>query len=424
MRCVIFDLDGTLTQSDEGIFRSICYAAEKLGFQAPPEEERFRFVGPPLRWSFRELLGMDEETAGRAVEAYRERYHAVGLFENRVYPGIRRLLRMLKRRGDRIAIATGKPPEPSRRILEHFGLLRYVSRIIGPDLGADASKESLIRAALPEEWDEAVMVGDRRFDIEGARAVGIASVGAGYGYGTEEELRAAGCTHYAATVQDLIDILCPGEEPAPGAFLTMEGLDGSGKSTQMELLTEALDRWGFEVQRSREPGGSPVGEQIRDILLSRDGQMEPLTEALLFAASRAEHVRSVIRPAVAAGRVLLSDRFVDSSAAYQGGGRELGVAHVTDLNREAVDGCMPLLTVYLDISHEDALRRRFSASDPDRLEKEPDVFHARVEDAYRELLAREPERFLRVDASLPPERLGEEIARGVIDRLIREEERT
>ncbi len=424
VRCVIFDLDGTLTQSDEGIFNSICYAAEKLGFAAPDPADRFRFVGPPLGWSFRELLGMDSETARLAVEAYRERYWSVGLFENRVYPGIRRLLRMLRRRGDWVAIATGKPTDPSRRILEHFGLLRYVSRVIGPEMGADATKDRLIRDALPDRWDEAVMVGDRRYDIEGANAVGIASIGVGYGYGTEDELRQAGCTCYAPTVQALIDTLCPGDDVPPGAFITMEGLDGSGKSTQMNLLTDALGRWGFEVQHSREPGGSPVGEQIRNILLSRDGRMEPLTEALLFAASRAEHVRTVIRPAVAAGKVLLSDRYVDSSAAYQGGGRELGVSHVMDINREAVDGCMPLVTVYLDIAHGEALRRRFHAGDPDRLEREPDRFHARVEDAYHALLAMDPQRFLRVDAAQPADKLGEEIARGVIDRLIGEEERT
>ena len=169
MRAVIFDLDGTLTQSDEGIYKSICYAAEKLGFAAPDEADRRKFVGPSLMWSFTELLGMGEEQARQALEAYRERYWKVGLFENRVYPGIRNLLRMLKRRGDWVAIATGKPMEPSRRIMEHFDLSRYFDRIVGPGFGeASAEKEDLIRAALPEVWDEAVMVGDRKFDIEGA----------------------------------------------------------------------------------------------------------------------------------------------------------------------------------------------------------------------------------------------------------------
>ena len=419
MRAVIFDLDGTLTKSDEGIFKSICHAAERVGIAPPPESDRFRFIGPPLLWSFRELLGMDEEQANRALTAYRERYWTVGLFENGVYPGIRNLLRMLKRRGDWLAVATGKPEDPSRRILEHFGLLRCFDRVVGPGYGeASAEKVDLIRAALPDRWDEAVMVGDRRFDIEGARAAGIASVGAGYGYGTEDELRAAGCDRYAATVADLIGILCPGDDPVPGAFVSVEGLDGSGKSTQIALLAEALDRWGFVVRHSREPGGSPVGEHIREILLSRASEMEPLTEALLFAASRAEHVRQVIRPAVGRGEVLLCDRFVDSSAAYQGGGRGLGVQRVLALNEPAVDGTMPMTTLYLDISHEAALKRRAEASDPDRMESEPDAFHARVEAAYRELIVADPGRFVRVDATLPPERVGELAAEAMIARLV------
>ncbi|MBQ6175080.1 MAG: dTMP kinase [Clostridia bacterium] len=423
MRCVIFDLDGTLTQSDEGIFKSIVYAAEKLGFAAPDPADRRKFVGPPLDYSFREYLGMSEDEARKAVAAYRERYWETGLFENRVYPGIRRLLRMLKRRGDWVAIATGKPTIPSRRIIEHFGLNRYFDRIIGSQEAMGATKQDLIRAALPDQYDKAVMVGDRRFDIEGAHAAGIRAVGVGYGYGDEEEFRKAGCEAYAATVDDLIALLCPGDPVPAGAFISMEGLDGSGKSTQMERLTDALGRWGFEVQLSREPGGSTTGERIREILLNKDDPMEPLTEALLFAASRSEHVRTVIRPATAAGKVLLSDRFVDSSAAYQGGGRELGVSHVMEINREAVDGCLPLLTVYLDISHTEALKRRYHATAPDRLERESDAFHARVEAAYHELIRNDPARFLCVNARQSVDVLADEIARGVIDRLIREEER-
>jgi hypothetical protein len=153
------------------------------------------------------------------------------------------------------------------------------------------------------------MVGDRRFDVEGGRAVGLHTVGVGYGYGTEEELRRAGCEAYAATVEELIGLLCPGQEAPAGAFLSMEGVDGSGKTTQMDLLEDGLDRYGFEVVRSREPGGCPVAEEIRRVLLDRKNVgMTDVTEALLYAASRAQHVRQVIRPAVKAGKVLLSDR--------------------------------------------------------------------------------------------------------------------
>lgn len=421
-QAVIFDLDGTLTQSEEGIFNCVRYAADKLGFPCPEAATLRRFVGPPLDYSFQAYMGMEPAMASRAVEAYRERYNAIGLFENRVYPGIRRLLRTLKAAGWYIAIATGKPQEPSERIIAHFGLSRYFDKIVGPTGGMGADKEQLIRAALPESYDVAWMVGDRRFDIEGGRAAGIRTLGVGYGYGSQEELRAAGCDAYAPTVQDVIDTLCPGAVPPSGAFLSIEGLDGSGKTTQISLLTQAMERFGFEVLHSREPGGCKVAEAIRDVLLSVDNVgMDGITEALLYAASRAQHVRQVIRPAVAAGKVLLCDRFVDSSVAYQGGGRQLGVQRILDINAPAVDGTLPMATVYLDIDHETSLRRRSAASTLDRIEMEADSFHARTEAAYRELIARDPQRFIVVDATQLPADIGSQVAQQVLARLMEAE---
>ena len=257
-RCVIFDLDGTLTQSEEGIFRCAEYALEKMQWEKPDALTLRRFIGPPLVFSFQEYAGMTREQAERATELYRERYTTVGLFENRVYPGIRTLLRALKKRGDWVAVATGKPQGPSERILAYFGLDRWIDRVVGPDHGAEAGKAELIRAALPDSWDTAYMVGDRKFDIEGGKEAGLRTIGAGFGYGSEEELRGSGCDLYAASVQELTRILC-GDQPLPkGQFLSMEGLDGSGKSTQLRLLTEALDRFGYEVVHSREPGGCPI----------------------------------------------------------------------------------------------------------------------------------------------------------------------
>ncbi len=424
-KIAIFDLDGTLTQSEEGIWNSVKYAAEKLGFPEPDAATLRKFVGPPLGYSFREYMGMDEDMAERAVETYRERYNAVGLFENRVYPGVRRLLRTLKQEGWYVGVATGKPQTTSERVIAHFGLDKLIDKIVGPTGGHKADKVELITAALPADWnpaDEAWMIGDRKFDVEGAIGVGVKSIGVGYGYGSEEELVSAGCTKYCAAVAEVIDLLCPGAEAPAGAFLSIEGLDGSGKGTQIRLLTDTIDRFGFELVLSREPGGCPISEKLRDIILDKNNEeMDDVTEALLYAASRAQHVRQVIRPAVKAGKVILCDRFVDSSVAYQGGGRQLGVQRVLDINAPAVDGAMPMATIYLDVDHETSLKRRAAATELDRMELAGDSFHARTEAGYRELIRRDPERFIVVDATRTPEEIGREVAEKVIARLMEAE---
>lgn len=424
-KCVIFDLDGTLTQSEEGIWNSVKYAAQKLGFPEPDAATLRKFIGPPLGFSFREYMGMDDAMADKAVETYRERYNVVGLFENRVFPGIRRLLRTLKQEGWYIGIATGKPQMTSERVVAHFGLDKFVDKLCGPTMGHHADKTELIREALPEGWnadDDIWMVGDRKFDVEGAIGAGVKSIGVGYGYGSEEELREAGCTAYCATVEDVIDLLCPGAVPPAGMFLSIEGLDGSGKSTQIRLLSDMIDRFGFELVHSREPGGCPISEKIRDIVLDKHNtEMDDITEAYLYAASRAQHVREVIRPAVASGRVMLCDRFVDSSVAYQGGGRSLGVQQVLDINAAAVDGTLPMATVYLDVDHETSLKRRAAATELDRMELAGDSFHARTEAGYRELIRRDPERFIVVDATRAPEEIGKEVAEKVLARLMEAE---
>ena len=130
-KAVILDLDGTLTQSEEGIWNSVKYAAEKLGFPEPDTATLRKFIGPPLAYSFQEYMGMDAAMAEKAVETYRERYNVVGLFENRVFPGIRRLMRTLKREGWYIGIATGKPQKTSERVVAHFGLDKFVEKICG-----------------------------------------------------------------------------------------------------------------------------------------------------------------------------------------------------------------------------------------------------------------------------------------------------
>ena len=415
---VFFDLDGTLTQSEEGIWNCAKYAAEKMGFPLPTEEMLKKWIGPPLIWSFRNLMGMTEEQAWQAQEYYRERYTTVGKFENRVYPGIRNLLRALKAGGVRMGIVTGKPEQPSRDIIAYFGLGKYFECYSCATDG-HAEKDMLIRAVMPAGEAEVWMVGDRKFDMEGGLRAGVHTLGVTWGYGSEQELRAAGAEHLAVDPWEAAQILLPGAKRPEGAFLSMEGLDGSGKSTQMERLTDALERFGFEVEHSREPGGTPIGEKIRDILLDRENaEMADMTEALLYAASRAQHVREKIRPAVQNGKVLLCDRYLDSSVAYQGGGRRLGVDRILAVNEPAVDGMLPLLTVYLDLDHRASLERRSAASQLVRLEMEKEDFHARVEEGYHALIARHPERYVVVDARGDREEIARHIREAVLGKLM------
>ncbi len=419
---VLFDLDGTLTQSEEGIWNCARYAAEKMNLPVPDEATLRKFIGPPLEYSFQTYMGLTEEQAEEAKRFYRERYTTVGMYENRVYPGVRVMMRTLWKAGAKLGIVTGKPAYPTGKILEYFGLDKFLSAVVCATDG-HAEKEHLIRRALPEDAGEAWMVGDRCFDMEGGVKAGVHTLGVTYGYGSEEELRDSGAERIARTPREIIGILCPEAKPERGAFLTVEGPDGSGKGTQIERLADALDRWGYEVVRSREPGGTPIGEKIRAILLDRENTaMTDETEALLYAASRAQHVREKIRPAVAEGKVVLCDRFLDSSVAYQGGGRELGIDKVLAINAPAVDGTLPDITVYLDIDHRKAMARRCAASEPDRLEMEAESFHARVEDGYHELIARDPDRFVTVNAEGTREEISEEIREKVLGRLMEMEQ--
>ena len=189
-----------------------------------------------------------------------------------------------------------------------------------------------------------------------------------------------------------------------GVWITLEGGDGSGKTTQARLLAAWLADAGRAVVRTREPGGSEVGQLIRDIVLHHRGDIAPRAEALLYAADRAHHVATVVRPALARGEVVLQDRYLDSSVAYQGAGRVLDGAEIRDLSLWAAEGALPDLTVLLDLDPESARARLDSADKPfDRLEAEQTDFHARVRESFLALAAAEPERFLVVDASATPE---------------------
>jgi dTMP kinase len=187
-----------------------------------------------------------------------------------------------------------------------------------------------------------------------------------------------------------------------GLFVTFEGGDGSGKTTQAGLLESWLTGQGRGVVRTREPGGTDLGLELREIVLHRRGHIAPRAEALLYAADRAQHVETLVRPALERGDVVVQDRYIDSSVAYQGAGRVLGGDEVRDLSRWAVEGLAPDLTVLLDLD-EAAARSRLDASRTtyDRLEAEAQDFHARVRAAFLAIADAEPRRFLVVDATLP-----------------------
>ncbi|GAA3941611.1 dTMP kinase [Microbacterium soli] len=192
--------------------------------------------------------------------------------------------------------------------------------------------------------------------------------------------------------------------PAPGLWITFEGGDGSGKSTQAERLARWIGERGRTVLQTREPGGTEVGGLIRRIVLHHRGDIAPRAEALLYAADRAHHVATLVRPALARGEVVIQDRYLDSSVAYQGAGRVLDAAQVRDLSLWAAEDALPDVTVLLDIDPADARRRLDAADKPfDRLEAEQAEFHGRVRDAYLRLAEAEPERFLVVDAAQDPD---------------------
>lgn len=199
-----------------------------------------------------------------------------------------------------------------------------------------------------------------------------------------------------------------------GLFISFEGIDGVGKSTQADLLETWLKGKGKTVVRTLEPGGTEVGVEIRKILLHHRGDLAPRAEAALFAADRAHHVASKIRPALSRGDIVITDRYFDSSVAYQGAGRELSQTEVRDLSLWAVGGLLPDLTVLLDLPADVARNRRNgSGTEPDRLESEKIEFFERARQAYLDLAKAEPNRFLVIDASATVEQMQQQI----VDRV-------
>jgi dTMP kinase len=203
-------------------------------------------------------------------------------------------------------------------------------------------------------------------------------------------------------------------------FITFEGGEGSGKSTAIKHIVAELEKEGYSVVLTREPGGTPIAEEIRNVILDKKNTaMDPKTEALLYAASRRQHIVEKILPALKAGKIVLCDRFLDSSLAYQGGARGLGIDQVYAMNQFATDGLLPDLTILFDIEPELGLKRiaANAGREVNRLDVEKLPFHHAVRDAFHELAKRFPERYVVIDASKTPNEVAAEAYAAIKERM-------
>ncbi len=214
---LLFDLDGTVTDPQEGILNCVKHAYRAAGLEIPPDEMLFSYIGPPLMDGFQEIAGMTCEAAAEAAAKYRERYSVTGLFENRVYDGMEEALGSLKEMGYGIAMATSKPENYALRILEHFGLLKYFDQVAGSTLdGSRSRKSDVIREAFrrlgvtEEERGDVIMIGDRKHDIIGAKECGIASMGVYYGFAPAGELEEYGADYVIQNVGQLVPFFSRG----------------------------------------------------------------------------------------------------------------------------------------------------------------------------------------------------------------------
>ena len=200
-------------------------------------------------------------------------------------------------------------------------------------------------------------------------------------------------------------------------FITLEGPEGSGKTTAVEAAVKALEEKGYQIVRTREPGGTPIAEQIRNVILDKaNTNMDPRTEALLYAASRRQHLVEKVWPALKEGKIVICDRYLDSSLAYQGGARGLGVENILNVNLFATENTFPDLTLLFDITPEEGLKRISANADREvnRLDLEKLEFHHKVRDTFLALAKRYPERFVIIDAS----KSREEVAKATLDAIM------
>lgn len=203
-----------------------------------------------------------------------------------------------------------------------------------------------------------------------------------------------------------------------GIFISIEGMDGSGKTTQIQKLREYFEKEGRKVILTREPGGTRISEDIRETILDiRNQEMGDITEALLYAASRAQHVHELIKPALEEGDIVICDRFVDSSIVYQGYARGLGEDMIRTINNYAIQGIMPDITFFLDIDHASGMERKKNQQELDRLEAEKERFHQLVREGYHRLVEKEGNRIVSIDASRSIEAIHEDLIQALLTKI-------
>lgn len=217
-RYCLFDLDGTLTDSREGITKSVQYGLKCIGIDEPDLKKLEVFIGPPLLDSYMEMYGLDKETAQRAIVFYRERFAPIGIFENAIFPEVPKMLEQLRNKGICLAVASSKPQTFVQKILKHFEIEQYFEVIVGSELdGRRTAKEEVVEEALrllgvldmpfAQRYENCAMIGDRKFDIQGAKAFGLTGVGVRFGFAPKGELEAEGADYIAATIEELTGFL-------------------------------------------------------------------------------------------------------------------------------------------------------------------------------------------------------------------------
>lgn len=281
---LLFDLDGTLSDPKTGICTCVQYALASFGIEEPDLDKLEPFIGPPLKDSFMQFYNMSEEQAAEAVAKYRERFAEVGLFENTIYPGIPAMLRALSGHGMYLAVASSKPTVFVERILEHFGIRKYFKAVVGSELdGTRSKKDEVVNEALRQLFGEQLvdkskvyMIGDRKFDVEGAHAMGIESVGVTYGYGGMEELRAAKSDYIVRTVDELQRFLLRETESEKKSGIDIHRLWRVAYPFAMFLLIRLFVSSMLQLMYSMS-GGDFFG--IKLLTLAPDGSPESMTGA-------------------------------------------------------------------------------------------------------------------------------------------------